>query len=289
MIVNSSGVKDSWNDFYPFGLQMDLRNGSTSADARYKFTGKERDIETGYDWFNVRGYDSRIGRFLGIDPHSLRYPNLSPYVYCGNNPIGFIDPTGMDSTGSKSQNGSQTSNWQFGFDGKIKYFTTNSSGSSTPAVSTSVSTSVSKGSNSSPTTKDLLKSFILTAAKVVEKANEIHETAEVATALEGESSLLLESTNFLGSAAAIVAPFAAYYEYKTGEISKGEAWYTGATPAVAWGVAAVSTATAGAAVGTALVGGKVGYDGLNAAAKCLNDAAVGFYYQAVSPLIPGGY
>jgi uncharacterized protein RhaS with RHS repeats len=50
------------------------------------------------DWFEVRAYDSRIGRFTCIDPHSNKYPGLSPYVYCGNNPITFIDPTGMDST-----------------------------------------------------------------------------------------------------------------------------------------------------------------------------------------------
>jgi RHS repeat-associated protein len=99
MVVKSDGTLDAYNDYYPYGMQMPTRNQTASADARYKFTGKERDAaETGYDWFEVRGYDSRIGRFLATDPHANKYPGTSPYVYCGDNPIGFVDPTGKDST-----------------------------------------------------------------------------------------------------------------------------------------------------------------------------------------------
>jgi hypothetical protein len=36
------------------------------------------------------------GRFLTIDPLAEKYPWLSPYVYCNNNPVNYIDPTGMD-------------------------------------------------------------------------------------------------------------------------------------------------------------------------------------------------
>lgn len=45
-----------------------------------------------------RYYDAGIGRFLVPDPHADSYPSLTPYHYCGNNPLTFIDPTGMDST-----------------------------------------------------------------------------------------------------------------------------------------------------------------------------------------------
>ena len=97
MIINSSGVKDSWNDYYPFGMQMDLRNGTTSADARYKFTGKERDVvETGYDYFGARYYDSRIGRWMSLDLLEDEYPYSSPYVYVQNDPINYFDPDGED-------------------------------------------------------------------------------------------------------------------------------------------------------------------------------------------------
>jgi len=43
-----------------------------------------------------RYYDSRTGRFLQIDPNSDKYPNLSPYAYCADNPLKYIDPDGKD-------------------------------------------------------------------------------------------------------------------------------------------------------------------------------------------------
>ena len=64
------------------------------ADARYKFTSKERDTETGNDYFGARYYDSRIGRFQAIDRFAAKYPGMSPYSYAGNNPILFYDAHG---------------------------------------------------------------------------------------------------------------------------------------------------------------------------------------------------
>ena len=63
-------------------------------DNKYKFTGKERDIETNYDYFGARYYDSRIGRWLSIDPLAEKYPGWSPYNYTLNNPIINFDPNG---------------------------------------------------------------------------------------------------------------------------------------------------------------------------------------------------
>lgn len=94
MVLNSSGGVDSWNDYYPFGMQMDSRNGSTSADGRYKFTSKERDAESGYDYFGARYYDSRIGRWMSVDPMKEKFPSWSPYVYALDNSIRNDDPNG---------------------------------------------------------------------------------------------------------------------------------------------------------------------------------------------------
>jgi len=95
MTLNETGGISSSADFYPFGMEMDVRslnNGLT--DNRYKFTGKERDVETNYDYFGARYYDARIGRWLSRDPLAEKYPSLSPYVYCADNPMKFVDPNG---------------------------------------------------------------------------------------------------------------------------------------------------------------------------------------------------
>ena len=55
--------------------------------------GRQAEIPTTRD-------DPAIGRFLSVDPHGSSYPELNPYHYVGNNPLRFIDPTGMDSTDS---------------------------------------------------------------------------------------------------------------------------------------------------------------------------------------------
>ena len=62
-------------------------------DERYKFTGKERDWETGYDFFGAR-YWWLGGTWLSVDPLADKYPNISPYAYCSWNPIKFVDPDG---------------------------------------------------------------------------------------------------------------------------------------------------------------------------------------------------
>ena len=70
---------------------------SSSVDGRYRYTGKERDAETKYDYFGARYYDARIGRFLSVDPLSddERLIGWSPYHYGYNSPIVYIDPNGM--------------------------------------------------------------------------------------------------------------------------------------------------------------------------------------------------
>ena len=62
----------------------------------YKFTGKELDEETGLYYFGARYYAPRESIWLSTDPLAEKYPNESPYIYCGNNPIVFFDPDGKD-------------------------------------------------------------------------------------------------------------------------------------------------------------------------------------------------
>lgn len=96
--VDQSGNVDGYDDYYPFGLVMDGRSNNTSnPDDLYKFTGYEEDNEAGLGMYhaNARSYDPVLGRFMQIDPMSAKYPGISPYAYVANNPLAFIDPTGM--------------------------------------------------------------------------------------------------------------------------------------------------------------------------------------------------
>lgn len=83
--------------YYPFGgLWGDL---STNQGVQpYKFGGKELDRMYGRDLydFGARSYDPAIARFTGVDPLAEKYYHLSPYAYCANNPVNYIDPDGRE-------------------------------------------------------------------------------------------------------------------------------------------------------------------------------------------------
>jgi len=68
---------------------------------RYGFNGKENDYEiknscgTSYD-YGFRIYDSRLGKFLSVDPLTKEYPWYTPYQFAGNTPIQAIDIDGLE-------------------------------------------------------------------------------------------------------------------------------------------------------------------------------------------------
>jgi RHS repeat-associated protein len=80
-------------EYLPYGEPF-LDQRSTTWNSRYTFSGKERDGETGYSYFGARYYNSDISIWLSVDPLSDKYPNLTPYAYCANNPIKYWDPDG---------------------------------------------------------------------------------------------------------------------------------------------------------------------------------------------------
>ena len=68
----------------------------TPVKKRYRYTGKERDEESGLYYFGARYYSSATGIFISTDPLLEKYPNISPYAYCMDNPVKFIDPDGRE-------------------------------------------------------------------------------------------------------------------------------------------------------------------------------------------------
>ena len=93
VVADRDGNVKEANSYYPFGGLF-----TTAADIQpYKFNGKELDRKNGLDWYDygARMYDAVLGRWHAVDPLSEKYYNWSLYVYCLNNSIRKIDPTGM--------------------------------------------------------------------------------------------------------------------------------------------------------------------------------------------------
>ena len=73
---------------------LDQRKSGYTYNSRYTFSGKERDEETGYSYFGAQHYHSDLSIWLSVDPMADKYPGVSPYTYCANNPVGLVDEDG---------------------------------------------------------------------------------------------------------------------------------------------------------------------------------------------------
>ena len=82
--------------YAPYGEQL-LNQHPYLYRERFTFTGKERDEETGYDYFGARNYLPAISIWGAVDPLADKYIYNSPYVYCDGNPIRLVDPNGKSS------------------------------------------------------------------------------------------------------------------------------------------------------------------------------------------------
>jgi RHS repeat-associated protein len=116
LILSSSGCVTSRQDYLPFGYAIPSSAGSRSVQdcgvstytvdggVTEKFTGKERDAETGLDYFGARYFSAAQGRFTGPDwsdkPEAVPYADLADpqsfnlYAYVRNNPLNKRDLDG---------------------------------------------------------------------------------------------------------------------------------------------------------------------------------------------------
>ena len=121
VVMNQNGMKEGLNHYYPFGSLF----GESYDSQQYKYGGKELDEVHGLNWydFEARYYDSAIGRFHMMDPLCEKYYSVSPYAYCGNNPIRYIDPTGMWISPYYDYDGNFLGTDDDGFSGAVKITT----------------------------------------------------------------------------------------------------------------------------------------------------------------------
>ncbi|MBL0133410.1 MAG: hypothetical protein IPP79_05000 [Chitinophagaceae bacterium] len=87
-------------DYYPFGMLMPHRSYASTANYRFGFNGKENDNESkglgNQQDYGMRVYDTRIGRFLSVDPITKDYPQITPYQYASDRPIDGLDFDGLE-------------------------------------------------------------------------------------------------------------------------------------------------------------------------------------------------
>ena len=107
VLTSQNGIVVNRRDFFPFGEDIAVGVGGRSAGMGYgtdtlrqKFTGYERDEETGLDFAQARYYANALGRFMSSDPvvitgeRMIDPQRINLYAYCRGNPLSFIDPTG---------------------------------------------------------------------------------------------------------------------------------------------------------------------------------------------------
>ena len=97
IVMDASGNVKQVNNYYPSGTLMAERRTDQGVQP-YKFGGKELDRTFGLDFydFDARQFDPTLMRFTRPDPLAGKYYRISPYVYCMNNPVKYIDKDGRD-------------------------------------------------------------------------------------------------------------------------------------------------------------------------------------------------
>jgi len=93
LVTDSSGQPTFESDYKPFGQEA-----NATGTEKYAFTGQYNEADIGLYYFGARWYDASLGRFISEDPlkgSMISSQSQNPYVYCMNNPLRFVDPTGM--------------------------------------------------------------------------------------------------------------------------------------------------------------------------------------------------
>ncbi|MCJ8165966.1 DUF6443 domain-containing protein [Pontibacter sp. E15-1] len=97
MSIESSTLDVQENHYDPWGLNLVGIEKQGTPDHLFQYNGKEKQTELGLNWmdYGARMYDAQIGRFNTVDPLSDMFNSETPYHYVHNNPLLFVDPTGM--------------------------------------------------------------------------------------------------------------------------------------------------------------------------------------------------
>ncbi|KAI4145966.1 MAG: hypothetical protein L6R39_003627 [Caloplaca ligustica] len=104
----------SYEEYTPYGsTSYQAMHTQTEVPKRYRWTGKEKDTETGLYHNGLRYYMAGIARWTSADPQGL-VDGLNLYAYAKANPIAFNDPSGTNSEPPKPRGPPPQINWQWG-------------------------------------------------------------------------------------------------------------------------------------------------------------------------------
>ncbi len=93
LLTDKDGVVVDKRTFDSFGRVISETNPSVSF--RYGYTGRERDLESGLDYYRARYYDPNVGRFISVDPLGFGAGDTNLYRYVGNSSTNATDPSGL--------------------------------------------------------------------------------------------------------------------------------------------------------------------------------------------------
>ncbi len=94
-LTDNNGNETQQLVYLPFGEDwVDLKYNTQQFETPYKFNGKEKDLESGYNYYGARYYYDWLSIWLSVDPLSDKYPHVTSYNYCANNPVMLVDPDG---------------------------------------------------------------------------------------------------------------------------------------------------------------------------------------------------
>lgn len=86
-------------EYVPFG-EVFIEERNNKWNTPFLFNAKELYEETGLYYYGARYYDPRTSIWISTDPLQEKHPNISTYAYTFQNPVKFIDPTGMEAESS---------------------------------------------------------------------------------------------------------------------------------------------------------------------------------------------
>jgi RHS repeat-associated protein len=97
IITDNAGRTYQTLAYAPWGESLvNVRDVNQNYDEPYKFTGYEKDEETGLNQAKNRYYDSKLSIFYSVDALAEKFPNIAGYSYARNNPVNVIDPDGRE-------------------------------------------------------------------------------------------------------------------------------------------------------------------------------------------------